>query len=164
MEGAHRIRAWEIADAGVEWVDWGRGDLNLGCLELLIGLVLIADPPVDETDWRARYERPRSARLRERLEALSPHFELDGPGPRFMQDLEPFETDRRVKASPADMLFIDSPGAKTRRNNADISVRRDRYGYLPLGLAAMALYTLQAWAPSGGAGNRTHCGEAGDRW
>ena len=31
----------------------------------------------------------------------------------------------------------------------------DRYGDLPLDLAAMALYTLQAWAPSGGAGNRT---------
>ena len=155
VEGARRIRAWEIADADVEWVDWGRGDLNLGCLELLIGLVLIADPPENETEWRARYERPRSTRLRERLEALSPHFELDGPGPRFMQDLEPFETNNRRAARPADMLFIDSPGAKTRRNNADISVRRDRYGDLPLDLAAMALYTLQAWAPSGGAGNRT---------
>ena len=155
VEGARRIRAWEIADAGVQWVDWGRGDLDLGCLELLIGLVLIADPPVDEADWHVRYERPLGTRLRERLEALSPHFEFDGPGPRFMQDLEPFETERRAKASPADMLFIDSPGANTRRNNADLSVRRDRYGPLPLGLAAMALYTLQAWAPSGGAGNRT---------
>ena len=155
VEGARRIRAWEIADAGVEWVDWGRGDLNLGCLELLIGLVLIADPPENEIDWHARYKRPLSARLRERLETLSPHFELDGPGPRFMQDLEPFEANGRRAASPADVLFINSPGAKTRRNNADISVRRDRYGDLPLDLAAMALYTLQAWAPSGGAGNRT---------
>ena len=153
--GARRIQAWEITDAGVEWVDWGRSDLDLGCLELLIGLVLIADPPENETDWHTRYKRPLAARLRERLEALSPHFELDGPGPRFMQDLEQFETDSRKKASPADMLFIDSPGARTRRNNADISVRRDRYGDLPLDLAAMALYTLQAWAPSGGAGNRT---------
>ena len=153
--GARRIRAWEIADAGVEWVDWGRGDINLGCLELLVGLVLIADPPENEIDWHARYKRPLSARLRERLEVLSPHFELDGPGPRFMQDLEPFEANGHRAASPADMLFIDSPGAKTRRNNADISVRRDRYGDLPLDLAAMALYTLQAWAPSGGAGNRT---------
>ena len=155
VEGARRIRAWEIADAGVEWVDWGRGDINLGCLELLVGLVLIADPPENEIDWHARYKRPLSARLRERLEVLSPHFELDGPGPRFMQDLEPFEANGHRAARPADMLFIDSPGAKTRRNNADISVRRDRYGDLPLDLAAMALYTLQAWAPSGGAGNRT---------
>ena len=153
--GVRRIRPWEVADADVERVDWGRGDLDLGCLELLIGLVLIADPPENEADWHARYERPLGARLRERLEALSPHFELDGPGPRFMQDLEPFETDPRAKTSPADMLFIDSPGARTRRNNADLSVRRDRYGDLPLDLSAMALYTLQAWAPSGGAGNRT---------
>jgi len=155
VDGARRIRAWEVADPGVEWVDFGRGDLDLGCLELLIGLVLIADPPENEADWRARYERPLGTRLRERLESLSPHFEIDGPGPRFMQDLEPFETERRMKTSPADMLFIDSPGARTRRNNADVSVSRDRYGGLPLDLAAMALYTLQAWAPSGGAGNRT---------
>ena len=155
VDGARRIRAWEVADAGVEWVDWGRSDLDLACLELLIGLVLIADPPENETDWHSRYERPLGARLRERLEALSSHFELGGPGPRFMQDLESFETGRRVKTSPADMLFIDSPGARTRRNNADVSVSRDRYGDLPLDLAAMALYTLQAWAPSGGAGNRT---------
>ena len=155
VDGSRRIRACEIAAPGVEWVDWGRGDLDLGCLELLIGLVLIADPPENESDWRARYERPLGARLRERLDGLSPHFELDGTGPRFMQDLEPFETERRAKASPADMLFIDSPGTRTRRNNADLSVSRDRYGDLPLGLAAMALYTLQAWAPSGGAGNRT---------
>ena len=154
-EGARRIRAWEVADAGVEWVDWGRVDLDLGCLELLIGLVLIADPPENETDWHARYQRPLGARLRKRLKALSPHFELDGAGPRFMQDLEPFETEHRMTTSSADMLFIDSPGARARRNNADIPVSRDRYGDLPLDLAAMALYTLQAWAPSGGAGNRT---------
>ena len=35
--GVRRIRPWEVAD--VERVDWGRGDLDLGCLELLIGLV-----------------------------------------------------------------------------------------------------------------------------
>ena len=34
-------------------------------------------------------------------------------------------------------------------------VKRDRYAGLPLPTAAMALYTLQAHAPAGGAGNRT---------
>ena len=53
------------------------------------------------------------------------------------------------------MLFIDSAGGNTARNNADLMVRRNRYPALDLPLAAMVLYTLQAHAPSGGAGNRT---------
>ena len=53
------------------------------------------------------------------------------------------------------MLFIDSAGASTARNNADLMVRRDRYGTADLPLIAMALHTFQQHAPSGGAGNRT---------
>ena len=53
------------------------------------------------------------------------------------------------------MLFIDSAGGSTAKKNADLMVKRGRYGNLPLPLAAMALYTLQSFAPSGGAGNRT---------
>ena len=143
----------------------GRGDLDLGCLELLIGLVLIADPPENESDWRARYERPLGARLRERLDGLSPHFELDGTGPRFMQDLEPFETERRAKASPADMLFIDSPGdedegATTRTSPCPatdteicrLDWQRWRSTRCRRGPRAEARVTVP------------HCGEAGGHW
>ena len=59
-----------------------------------------------------------------------------------------------MSANPPDMLFIDSAGASTIKNNADLMVKRGRYPALPLPLAAMALYTLQAFAPSGGMGNR----------
>ena len=50
------------------------------------------------------------------------------------------------------MLFVDSAGANTVRNNRDLMVKRNRYTSLPLPLAAMSLYTLQAFAPGGGAG------------
>ncbi len=53
------------------------------------------------------------------------------------------------------MLFIDSAGQQAARNNNDLMVRRGRYEALSPALAAMALYTLQAHAPAGGAGNRT---------
>ena len=53
------------------------------------------------------------------------------------------------------MLFIDSAGEQTAKKNSDLMVKRNRYGALPLPLAAMALYTLQAFAPAGGSGNRT---------
>ena len=87
----------------------------------------------------------------DRLAPLAPAFDLMGDGPRFLQDFDPLEGD----PNPPDMLFIDSAGGNTARNNADLMVRRGRYPALDPALAAMALYTLQAHAPSGGAGNRT---------
>ncbi|WP_449045855.1 type I-E CRISPR-associated protein Cse1/CasA [Paracoccus versutus] len=148
-DGPRIIRPDQIADPGIVFPDWPRADLNIACLELLIGLVFLADPPANATDWRSR--KPDAQRLRERLAPLAPAFDLTGDGPRFLQDFDPLEGD----PNPPDMLFIDSAGGNTARNNADLMVRRNRYPELDLPLAAMALYTLQAHAPSGGAGNRT---------
>lgn len=150
------LRPDQIAEEWVARPAWPRADLNLACLELLVGLLFLADPPRDDGDWHRRYEEPDPARLRAALEPFAPHFELTGEGPRFLQDLERFERDAKTgDGSPPDMLFIDSAGERTANKNADLMVRRERYGKLSLPVAAMALYTLQAFAPSGGAGNRT---------
>ena len=150
------IRPDQIADAGITGPGWPRADLNLACLELLIGLVFLTDPPRDNDDWQERYDTPDRERLRAVLSPFAPHFELTGDGPRFLQDLERFEASvKESDVNPPDMLFIDSAGERTRQKNADLMVKRDRYPTLPLPLAAMALYTLQAFAPTGGAGNRT---------
>ena len=150
------LRPDEIAGDGIVRLDWSRGDLNLACLELLIGLVFLADPPYHDADWHERYETPDPDRLRRALKLFTPHFELTGDGPRFLQDMEPFEVGAKKSAiKPPDMLFIDGAGESTKRKNADLTVKRDRYPSLPLPLAAMALYTLQDFAPTGGAGNRT---------
>lgn len=144
------IRPDQIAEPGVDRPDWPRADFNLACCELLIGLVFLADPPEDEEDWEER--RPSDPdRQRARLTPLAHAFNLGGDGPRFLQDVEELDAD----ASSVDMLFIDSSGGNTARNNADLMVKRDRYMGLPAPLAAMALFTLQSQAPSGGAGNRT---------
>ena len=151
-----RIRPDQIADAGVTRPDWPRADLNLACLELLIGLLFLADPPRDDGDWQERYDTPDPERLRAALEPFAPHFELTGTGHRFLQDLEHFKTrTKKTEVNPPDMLLIDSAGEDTRKKNSDLMVKRDRYPALPLHLAAMALYTLQAFAPSGGRGNLT---------
>lgn len=150
-DGSRRIIApWQMAEPGIESPDWPRPDLNIACLEMLIGLVYLADPPKDIEDWDDR-KKTDSARLREKLARFAHAFNLLGEGPRFLQDLEPLQGEPNAP----DMLFIDSAGANTARNNADLMVHRDRYPVLDLPLAAMALYTFQAFAPSGGAGNRT---------
>jgi len=147
--GKDAIRPDQIAEPGVIALNWPRPDLNLACMELLIGLVYLAAPPQDTTDWRAR--KPDAGALRAALAPLAPAFNLTGHGPLFLQDMEPLQGE----PSAPDMLFIDSAGASTAGKNADLMVKRDHYPSLDLPLAAMALYTLQAHAPSGGAGNRT---------
>jgi len=147
------IAPWQMADETLAFPDWPRPDLNIACLELLIGLVFLADPPRDAEDWQDR-QSPDPDRLRARLAPFAPAFALMGEGPRFMQDREAFEAGVNDTNSP-DMLFIDSAGGQTIRNNADLMVKRDRYGALDPATAAMALFTLQAHAPSGGKGNRT---------
>ena len=146
--GRETIRPDQIAEPDVLRPDWPRPDLNLACYELLIGLVYLAHPPNGSND---RTNPPDAAMLRGAMKPLAPAFNLLGDGPRFLQDLEPLEGD----GNPPEMLFIDSAGDSAARKNADLMVRRGRYPALQLPLAAMALYTLQAFAPAGGAGNRT---------
>ena len=148
--GQHVVAPWQLADDRFQRPDWPRADLNIACLELLIGLVFLADPPRDAADWRAR-RAPDPGRLRAALAAYAPAFNLTGEGPLFLQDMEPLAGD----PNPPDMLFIDSAGANTAKNNADLMVHRGRYAALEPALAAMALFAFQAHAPSGGAGNRT---------
>ena len=146
--GRDTIRPDQIAEPDVLRPDWPRPDLNLACYELLIGLVYLAHPPNGSDD---RAHPPNAATLRAAMKPLAPAFNLLGEGPRFLQDLEPLEG----AGNPPEMLFIDSAGDSAAKKNADLMVRRGRYQVLSLPLAAMALYTLQAFAPSGGAGNRT---------
>ena len=146
--GRDIVRPDQIAEPDILRPDWPRPDLNLACLELLIGLTYLAHPRTGAED---RADLPGPAALRKAMEPLAPAFNLLGDGPRFLQDLERLGG----KGKSPEMLFIDSAGESTSKKNADLMVRRGRYEALPLPVAAMALYTLQSFAPAGGAGNRT---------
>ena len=150
------IRPDQIAEPHVSRLAWPRADFNLACLELLIGLVSMADPPRDNADWRARLDAPDAEHLRAALAQFAPYFALAGDGARFLQDSDAFErTAKPSDIKPVDMLYIDSAGSATASKNADLTVKRNRFASLSPGEAAIALYTLQAFAPTGGAGNRT---------
>lgn len=152
IDGSQAVIApWEIASDNASFPDWPRPDLNIACLELLIGLVFMADPPVDRQDWKLR-RKPDPGRLRAKLSEYAAAFNLLGDGPRFMQDLEPLEEGGDVKG--LDMLFMDSAGGQAAKFNADLTVKRERYPNLDPSTAAMGLFTLQAHAPAGGAGHR----------
>ncbi|MCY4302263.1 MAG: type I-E CRISPR-associated protein Cse1/CasA [Aestuariivita sp.] len=150
-DGLSVVRPDQIADSDVLEFAWPRPDLNLACYELMIGLTYLACPPEPGPEEEIFQTPPDHATFRDGLAHLAPAFELLGDGPRFLQDFEPLDGD----ANPADSLFIDHAGSNTAKKNSDLMVKRNRYDSLPLPLAAMALYTLQAFAPQGGQGHRT---------
>jgi CRISPR system Cascade subunit CasA len=135
-------------------IDWPRADFRVACLEFLIGLVATAYPSDldDDEAWIEVWENPPTPDVLDAAFAPLVHaFNLDGPGPRFLQDFDelPGEPD-----SP-ETLLIEAPGENTRRKNRALLVKSDRVMRLSRPAAAMALFTLQCYAPSGGRGNLT---------
>ena len=151
-----RIAPWEITTAsdggGVsEALAPPRPDFAGALTEFLIGLLQVTTSPDEEEEWWDWWHAPPDATaLRDAAAGVRHAFDLDGDGPRFMQDLEELESD----PVSVGRLLIDAPGAKTLRDNTDLFVKRGRVGALCRPCAAAALFTLQAYAPSGGAGHR----------
>ena len=132
---------------------WPRPDFCGAAHEFLIGLLATAAAPENEDEWEDLWFAPPPPEvLRDRFESVAHAFDLDGPGPRFLQDRDPLDG-AEEKAVAA--LLIDAPGAQTLRNNADLFVKRGGAPVLGRAAAAMALFTLNAYAPAGGAGHRT---------
>jgi len=149
------IRPAQILDAldddPVIAPDWPRPDFRFATLEFLIGLLAIAYPPRDHDAWLAGWHEPPSPKeLDAALAPLVHAFNLDGSGPRFLQDFDELDGD----PEPVERLLIEAPGESTINKNTDLLVKRGRAARLSRAAAAMALFTLQSWAPSGGAGNR----------
>lgn len=134
--------------------DADRPDFNGALAQFAIGLLQTTTPVVDQIEWRALFTAPPDvATLRRWFEPVSDAFELDGDGPRFMQD--PDLGTESVAVNDIGALLIEAPGENTLKNNADHFIKRGGIRALCPACAAMALFTLQVNAPSGGAGHRT---------
>ena len=130
-----------------------RADFEAALLEFLIGLYSVALAPDDEADWAVyAHEPPSSNVLTDALKRLPDAFSLLGDGPRFFQDLDPLED---AAPTPIENLLIDVAGEKSKSDNTDLFIKRDRAAVLGRPAAAMALVTLQTFAPAGGSGHRT---------
>ncbi|MEN8168405.1 MAG: type I-E CRISPR-associated protein Cse1/CasA [Pseudomonadota bacterium] len=129
-----------------------RPDFNGALLQFLIGLLQTVCPPDDSYQWAEWLEEPPPPEtLRDKIQSFAHAFELDGEGPRFLQDRHELKGDTK----PISNLLIDAPGAQTLKQNADHFIKRDSTGVLCPNCAATALFCLQTNAPSGGAGHRT---------
>lgn len=132
-------------------IDWPRPDFRITTLELFIGLLATAYPPLEHETWLKLWDKPPDPNtLNAAFSSIAHAFVLDGDGPRFLQDFEDLVSD----AEPIERLLIEAPGASTTHHNTDLLVHRNRVASLGRGAAAIALFTFQSWAPAGGAGNR----------
>src|SRR5260221_9707286 len=130
---------------------WPRPDFDLAAHEFLIGLLAAIYPAATQKDWIKLFaEPPEPAALQAAFEPLADAFMLDGEGPRFLQDFEMPEG----KQFPIDGLFIDAASVSP-NSNKDLFIKRGQTRVLSRAAATMALYTLQQFAPAGGAGHRT---------
>jgi CRISPR system Cascade subunit CasA len=132
-----------------------RPDFNGALIQFLIGLVQTTIAPKDDRAWRTGLTQlPEPARLKEAFESVAFAFDLDGTGPRFMQEARLKDGERH----PASYLLIDAPTKKPRNDNTDHFVKRELFerAGVPLGLCfpcvSAALFTLQLFGPQGGAG------------
>lgn len=121
-----------------------RPDLRNALYQLLIGVVQVAAMPETEEGWIDRWDNPpEEGRLKEEFSHYLECFEIDSPGPAFMQDYSALD----VPGQPLDNLFIDLP-ANAHFHKQNGSIRISPYW------AAVVLYALQTFAPSGGRGHR----------
>ncbi|XKE45303.1 type I-E CRISPR-associated protein Cse1/CasA [Halomonas organivorans] len=141
-----------VADPEIVDLALPRADFQGAAYQFLIGLLQTALPPQDHGDWLDRFiEPPGVDELEAAFAPFSGAFELDGDGPRFMQDLDPLDD---VKDGTVSGLLIDAPGANGIKNNTDFFVKRGRAEAMCEDCAALALFTMQINAPAGGAGIR----------
>ncbi|HEY0929907.1 MAG TPA: type I-E CRISPR-associated protein Cse1/CasA [Gemmatimonas sp.] len=133
-----------------------RPDFETATLEFLAGLLSVAMRPADDEEWEQQWDAPPSmASLQSQLDALPPAFDLDEPsGPAFLQDFAPADVLGKGTI-PVERLLIDTPGVQSDELNATLFVKPGRFEAFSRPMAAMALITMQSYAPAGGAGHRT---------
>ena len=150
------IAPWQIVEHHetnpVVAISTTRADFDGALMQFLIGLLQTTTSIDTEEQWEdLLYEPPSVEQLQAQFALVAYAFALDGDGPRFMQDLQLSEGERKNIAS----LLIDAPGEKSLRDNLDHFVKRGSIAGMCLTCTAMALFTLQTNAPSGGVGHRT---------
>ncbi len=165
--GVARIAPWQLTDGFAEdpFVELAapRPDFNGALVQFLIGLLQTCFAPEDAHEWRQRFHHaPTSGELKKAFVPVAAHFDLDGDGPRFLQDItlaqeiEGFKPDAQERQiSPVGDMLIEVPTGKTLKDNTDLFVKRGRITALCSACAATALFTLQTNAPLGGRGHLT---------
>lgn len=147
-------------------LDAPRPDFNGALIQFLIGLIQTTFAPRHERGWRRWFKNPPSPdELDAACDWCRDAFNLDGDGPRFMQDYAYARTTPKLKKSrdghiktnsnqrPLSHLLFETPTGNTLKRNQDHFTKR---GERPLSVAesVMALLNIQMNAQGSGRGYR----------
>lgn len=132
-----------------------RADFKGALYQFLIGLLQTTFAPADRKEWVKYWQHPPTVDeltavfTDEKFEAA---FNLDTANgkPAFMQDFDlPDGAENKIAS-----LLIEAPGDNTIKNNQDHFIKDGTVEGISPYWAAIALFTLQINAPSGGQGHR----------
>jgi CRISPR system Cascade subunit CasA len=130
-----------------------RPDFNGALIQFLIGLVQTAFAPKDARQWKKVWRKPPTVEeLHREFSAFAHAFDVEGDGPRFMQDLDPLEGQ---KPKPVIQLLVETPAGQSLKHNKDHFIKDRGEQRLCSRCAVLSLLTLQLNAPGGGKGHRT---------
>ncbi|MBI4720105.1 MAG: type I-E CRISPR-associated protein Cse1/CasA [Chitinivibrionia bacterium] len=158
-----RIAPWQVTDRHSEDPFVGlaapRPDFNGALIQFLIGILQTTCAPLNVFEWKGKLASPPSSEeLHKAFTTVAMAFDLDGDGPRFMQDLtlvnELADKESVKLANEIGQLLIEAPGVQALEKNKDLFIKRAQTKRLCPFCAATALFTLQTNAPAGGQGNR----------
>lgn len=136
-------------------LDAPRPDFNGALIQFLIGLVQTAWVRADRF-WELDdmlWSPPTPQTLAGLFAPLKEAFDLDGDGPRFMQEFSLRPTGKENELRAIRSLLIDAPGKETLLENRDHFVKRGAVQAMCVHCSAMGLFTLQIHAPNGGRGH-----------
>ncbi len=154
-----KIAPWQITegfgtDKEIVELATVRPDFNGALIQFLIGLLQTTCAPKGNSDWRKWLNNPPLAdELKSKFAPISFAFNLDGTGPRFMQDLTIEKEEPKVET--IEKLLIDCPGGAALEKNTDFFVKRSCQANLCLDCGAQALIAMQLNSPEGGSGHFT---------
>lgn len=130
-----------------------RADFKGALYQFLIGLLQTTFAPADRKEWVKYWKQPPTeTELFAAFVEFETAFNLDTVNgkPAFMQDLDLADGTENKIAN----LLIEAPGDNTIKNNQDHFIKDERVEGISPYWAAIALFTLQINAPSGGQGHR----------
>ncbi len=147
-----KIAPLDLADENILGLILPRPDFQGAAWQFLLGLLQTALAPKDAESWEDIWEDGLTAdTIRNALTPLEKLFEFGPDTPSFMQDFEPLDGESVALA----LLLPEAPGAQTLKLNKDHFIKRGTTEKLCPHCAALALFSLQLNAPSGGKGYRT---------
>jgi CRISPR system Cascade subunit CasA len=149
-----KIAPWQIAERENPVVDINtvRADFYGAMYQFLIGLLQTFAAPEDGDEWLEYAQTPpNEEQIQESLIQYKDAFHLmPKEGAAFLQDFDMPDGEQKGVAA----LLIEAPGGKTLKDNLDHFVKGGQVEKSCESCAAIALFTLQTNAPSGGVGHR----------